>query len=102
MAGTYISKICVATVLRHARRLATEASDSETEATIQNRFQKLSGLKEVFPDAGEFLWGALEAELSRDRGQLDGLDHVMNSARGLWELESHRGQTHSLFDDFCV
>jgi hypothetical protein len=44
----------------------------------------------------------LEPELSRARGPLDGLNHVMNSARGLWELESHRGQTHSLFDDFCV
>jgi hypothetical protein len=74
---------------------------SKSHPSVAGHYRRANILAEYedkLPNVGQYL----EAELSRDRGQLDGLNHVMNSARGLWELEKHKGQTHSLFDDFCV
>jgi hypothetical protein len=58
----------------------------------------LAEYEDELPNVGQYL----EAELSRNRRQVDGLNHVMNAARGLWELEKHEGLTNSLVDDFCV
>jgi hypothetical protein len=98
VAGTYISKICVATVLRHARRLAKEASDYDTEATIQNRLQKLSGLKEVFPDAGEFLSGAL-CRIEHTVAPCSAVGTMLELGRLQWRKAQLVGDTRS-FDDF--